>query len=68
MTKWTRLTPGTEDADSIILAHWNTPKWLTLRAGLQDHGELRVDVRGGSIGLSAAELANIPQPPEEVAE
>jgi len=65
MTTWTRITPGTEDAGGLVIAHWNSPRWLTLRAGLQRHGDLLVDKRGGSIAISRAELANIPPPPEQ---
>ncbi len=66
MTKWTRLTPGTKDDTGLAIVYWMDSKWLVIRAGSQEYGELCVDRRGGSMALSTAELANIPQPPERV--
>ena len=68
MTHWTRLSPEPCDRQAILIARWADPDWLILRAGRQENGKIYVDERVGAIGLSAAELANIPQPPQQPAD
>ena len=59
VTKWARITPGTEDRDNIIAAIW-VDGHAELFKGRQLHGEIRIPIGGPYIELSVDEMANIP--------